>query len=313
MKQSKVSLPKKLLFIAVLIAVLELLLRYGFGFGTIPIYYSSKYYEYALAPDQDMVRFGNRFKTNELGMRSAPLSENEVRVLKFGDSVINGGVATDHKELASSIMEKNLQGTVPGSTLRVLNVSNGSWGPDNAFAWMEQHGDQDAKLIVLVFSSHDWQDQMTFRDVVGRVPFYPDRQPLTAISDFASWVWSRKLERVNWNDLPYLIDPPVAQEPFNTGWEHFYRYCLANDIHLLVYHHPSRKELADFRYDENGHLLDVFLEYLGVPVINGLMEDFSVEDYRDDVHLSASGQAKLAQALEPAVKYYLSLENGNAE
>src|SRR5690554_1314062 len=151
------------------------------GFGEIPCYYQSLDYEYALKPNQDMTRFGNYIYINSEGMRSDELRPDAIRILKFGDSVLNGGVGTDQSELTSTLLEEDLN--MDGSNYQVLNVSAGSWGPDNAFSWMEKHGDYQAAAIVLLFSSHDWQDQMTFQNVVGNTPFYPQKNPQLAITD----------------------------------------------------------------------------------------------------------------------------------
>ncbi|MCA1753049.1 MAG: hypothetical protein LC670_14920, partial [Flavobacteriales bacterium] len=64
----KYPLPLKLLVFAVAaLAVAEIVLRFGYGFGEVPVYYSSEKYAYALSPDQDMSRFGNRFFINQAG------------------------------------------------------------------------------------------------------------------------------------------------------------------------------------------------------------------------------------------------------
>ncbi len=300
------KLLKRLLLLAVVVLIVEVTLRLAFGFGKVPVYYSSAVYEYALTPRQHIKRFGNTFFINEHGMRSAPLAENELRILKFGDSVLNGGVLTDQKELATDILERRMYNAVPNANLRILNVSNGSWGPDNAYGWIETHGNFDAKLIVLVFSSHDWQDQMTFQDAAGNVPFYPDKQPLTAIGDLTTWMWSRKFQHVDWNSLPHIEGAKPVAEPFNTGWERFYRYAMYEAIPLLVYHHPSMSEVKAGTWTEDGHLLEVFLAQLGVPVVSGLSANMTVNCYRDDIHPNARGQVVMADALEPVLRHFLT-------
>jgi len=296
----KTPLPLKLLVFAVAaLAVAELVLRFGYGFGEVPVYYSSEKYAYALSPDQDMSRFGNRFFINQAGMRSAPLDTGEFRILKFGDSVLNGGVSTDQSDCASSLMESRLDASFP-EKMRVLNVSAGSWGPDNAFAWMQAHGDFDARAIVLVFSSHDFQDLMTFEKVVGNVPFYPESQPATAITDALSWISSRYFTTVDWNALPGAGEGPRGT--FNSGWESFAYHCRNHDIPLLVYHHPTRTECEAGEWNEEGTSLQSLLTELGVEVVSGLEAPCNVDAYRDEVHPDAAGQAIIADALEPALR-----------
>jgi hypothetical protein len=296
---------KRLAFVVVLVLLIEAVLRFAFGFGELPLYYSSMQYEYALTPGQDLFRFGNRFYINKHGMRSEPLGDDEVRILKFGDSVLNGGVLTDQSELASTRLEAALAHAVPGRKVRVLNVSAGSWGPDNAWAWMQEHGDFDAVLIVLVFSSHDLDDIMTFHDVVGKVPFYPEKQPATAISDMLGWAWSRRFEYHHWNKLPRLRTVPDEQPAINPGWEQFAAYHFSAGKGLLVYHHPSLEEVHAGQYNEQGHILRAWLAQLGVPVVSGLAANADPAYYRDEIHPNATGQAAIATALEPALRNFL--------
>lgn len=293
---------------AVLLFTAEVLLRFVAGFGELPVYYSSDDYAYALRPDQDLRRFGNRFFINACGMRSAPLGAGEFRILKFGDSVLNGGVATDQSQCASSLLEKRFAERPPldpsgnpfPDKVRVLNVSAGSWAPDNAFAWMQKHGSFDARVVVLVFSSHDFKDLMTFEKVVGNVPFYPESQPATAITDAASWVVSRYFTAVNWNALPGAGARP--QDTFNPGWENFAYHCRSRDIPLLVYHHPTRSECQAGAWNEEGIALQNLLAELEVTVISGLEAPCDISAYRDDIHPDEAGQALIADALEPALR-----------
>lgn len=296
----------KLLAISLLVLVLlEVFLRLIFGFGEIPVYYKSSDYEYALAANQDINRFGNSYYINASGMRSAELGEGEFRILKFGDSILNGGIATDQDELASSVLEARMNIPERPEHLRILNVSAGSWGPDNAFTWMQEHGDFDAKIIVLLFSSHDWQDQMSFQDVVGRISFYPEHQPYTAISDAIRWIFSRYVEHINWNALPKTKRISGETHPYNPGWEAFITYTNENDIPFLVYHHATAEEVLSGKWDEKGKALENFLSEQGAQVVSGLDANFTADDFRDALHPNTSGQQKIADALEPVLNELL--------
>lgn len=301
MNKSKPFPLKGLIGVVVAVLVVEIALRAFFGFGRLPIYYASPLYEYALMPDQDMTRFGHRFFINEQGMRSAPLRTEERRILKFGDSVLNGGVRLSNDSLCSSLLEARLQLSAPER--RVLNVSAGSWGPANAYAWMTQHGDFGARGIVLIFSSHDWVDTMSFRDVVGRVPFYPAEQPHTAIGDAVTWVYSRYVGDVDWQSLPKIEGVPEnSGSTPGAGWREFDQYGRDNDIPLLVYHHATQRELEAGEWNPNGRALEAFLNNRGVAVVSGLKIGLDSSDFVDNIHLSASGHRKLADALFLPVK-----------
>ncbi|HKL02120.1 MAG TPA: hypothetical protein VJ911_00540 [Cryomorphaceae bacterium] len=294
-------------FIALLVFVgVELSLRIV-GFGNIPVYYVSNQYEYALEPNQHMTRFGNTIHINAAGMRSDGLKMGEKRILKFGDSVLHGGVATDQSELSSQLLENELKLQQPN--VRVLNVSAGSWGPDNAFAWMQKHSDFNAIAVVLVFGSHDWQDQMTFRKVVGRVPFYPDSKPALAISDCAQWLYSRWFSEVNWDELEENKDANYKRGKFNRGWQQFIDYCNRKNLPLLVYHHANMEEVENKSWSKKGARLEAFLAENNVAVISGLKSGMDKDDFRDKIHLNPSGQRKLADALGPTLQEFLAISN----
>lgn len=290
---------KVLLYCSAVLLLLEGLLRFGLGFGSIPVYHSSAVYEYGLSPNQELTRFGKQYTINEAGMRSKALAKDEFRILKFGDSVLNGGVATDQSALASSTLESRLSTRFPEKSLRVLNVSAGSWGPDNAYSWMQAHGDFDARAIVLLFSSHDWQDQMSFQDVVGNVPFYPASQPIWAIGDAFSWLLSRYFTKVNWSTLPQIPGGQPKPRPHNSGWEAFAAYTDSAGIPLLVYHHPTRSEWEQGAWMPHGLALQAWLSQNNINAISGLSAGYTAEAYRDDIHPSDVGQRLIADVLEP--------------
>jgi hypothetical protein len=289
---------RKFIWLLVGFILLEAILRL-FGFGHLPIYHESVKYEYALEPDQAFTRFGNYFYINAAGMRSDELQQNEWRILKFGDSVLNGGIATDQSDLASNILQSGLKNEK--KNLRVLNVSAGSWGPDNAFAWLKAHGHFDAEILVLLFSSHDWQDQMTFRDVVGRVPFYPEEQPFLAISDALHWSYSRLFDTVEWAELPTIRKAPPTGD-HNLGWVRFLAFAERQNIPLVVYHHANVKEIEKDEWNDNGRLLQDFLKKNRITYTSGFEAGFEKDDYRDEIHPTDEGQAKIAAALQPILK-----------
>lgn len=286
--------------VLVLVAGTEITLRLCWGLGTTELFQSSDRYEYIPQPNQDLRRFSNRILYNELSMRSLPLdSADRVRILGFGDSVINGGTLTDHDSLATTIIEQALQQTY-GQGVRCLNVSAGSWGPDNCFAWLDEHGDLGAGLIFLVVSSHDANDNMDFQPVVGVHPNYPDGQPHTAIG-----------EVIFRYAIPHVFKrKPVSDhiskgEVFNPGFEAFYAYCSQHAIPLLIYLHPDRQELLDGFYQPEGMQIIEFCNQRGIELIRGLDHE-SPEGFRDGIHPNAQGQKAMAAALLPRIEATLA-------
>ncbi len=288
------------------LVILEVILRL-IGFGELPKYYKSKVYDYALQPNQDMTRFGNQFYTNAAGMRSDEVGNAEVTILKLGDSVLNGGIGTDQSELASSKLELDL--VESGVDCRVYNVSAGSWGPDNAFAWMNEHGDFGADIIVLVFSSHDWLDHRNCRDVVGNVNFYPEADPALAITDAFYWTISRFLSEPDWDEIPLIENCTPNTGSHNVGWDEFIAYAIAHDIELVVYHHPCLEEFSNGKYDEKGQALAAYLDTYSVNYISGIDEGYNESAYRDHIHPNAKGQEIIEKAIRPVVLKLLQNES----
>jgi len=288
-----------------LLVVLEIVLRL-FGFGCYPVYYQSNSYEYAFEPNQSLKRFGNTFYINSLGMRSADMDPNETKILGFGDSVLNGGVAISQEDLASSKLDSALQADISGT--RFANISAGSWGVSNAYNWFLENNSHAPEAIVLVFSSHDYDDKMEFQNVVGNVSFYPDSQPLLAITDAITWVYSRYFENVNWSELQHYKTYADDEQPYDSGWDKFIEYSRSAHIPLIVYHHPDQSESRNGQWNSKGQQLEDLLSSRKIRTVSGLEVEMEEHDYRDEIHPSGSGQIKIAKAILPVLKLELKNE-----
>lgn len=120
-------------------------------------------------PNQDGYRFGNHYHYNSYSQRSEEPDTTKQIVLGLGDSVIFGGVQTDQDSLATTRFTQE-------TGIQMLNISAGSWGPDNCAAYLKEKGLFHAKAMFLLVSSHDAHDNMTFEPVVGVHPSYLDKQ-----------------------------------------------------------------------------------------------------------------------------------------
>ncbi len=147
----------------------EICLRHFGGMTSAPLYYESDEYEYMVCPSQEGVRFMNKFYFNSFSQRSAEPDSTKTIILGLGDSVIYGGVMIDQDSIATEIFSR-----ITG--MQMLNISAGSWGPDNCAAYLKHYGLFGAKAIFLVVSSHDAHDNMTFQKVVGVSASYPDKR-----------------------------------------------------------------------------------------------------------------------------------------
>jgi len=149
-----------------LFIALELFARYSLGLGDPPLIMTHPTIEYLYKPDQNVLRFNNQIIINEYGMRSDSITltkkdSEEIRIVVFGDSVLNGGSLTDHHELATSLLQAKLN-AISNRQVKVLNVSAGSWGPGNWLAYVNEYGFFDADIVVLIMSNHDIGDNPDF-------------------------------------------------------------------------------------------------------------------------------------------------------
>jgi hypothetical protein len=86
--------------VTILIVFIETYLRYYWGFCDAVLTQESDKFEYIAQPDQNRFRFRKHVRYNEYSMRSGRLkSSDSIRILGFGDSVLNGGVQTEQDSL----------------------------------------------------------------------------------------------------------------------------------------------------------------------------------------------------------------------
>ncbi len=299
---SKKWLRLSLIIVFSLFIVGELFARFYLGLGDTPVYIEDPDYEYIYAPNQDVKRFGNRIITNKHSMRSKPLSKKDgKRILLIGDSVVNGGAHVDQDELVTTILE-NIFGRKEAGT-RVLNISAGSWGPDNAFAYISKHGHFDAEAIVLLFSSHDYNDNMHHRTVVGEHRSWPKSRPFLALTDgFSNYVWPKLRKAFGYEYDEYAYLKGHDDSAVNSGWTDFFEFCEQKKIPLLVYIHPEVREIKDRQLMPKGQNLIGLLETHQIKYLNGLEYETNEQGYRDNIHLNGNGHRRLATILQPHIE-----------
>ena len=296
--RSKLIVAAVLLFVIFL--VMEITLRKAWGLGSMLLYTEDPAFEYIPKPNQDNVRFGNRIISNEYSMRSLPLNEDDsCTVLGFGDSVINGGVLTDQDSLATTLVENQLN-TEGSPRVRFLNISAGSWGPDNCAAYLKKYGSFNAKMIILFVSSHDAHDNMTFEKVVGVHQSYPEKQyPLAVAELIGRYVWPRAMAMISENKSGTTENLMINKGgiDFNSGFDFFKDYTQKNEIPFLVCLHAEKIEVEAGKFDTQG---DEILKYClknNIKVISGLEIGEDVNEFRDTIHLNEKGQKRWAKVL----------------
>ena len=299
----------------ILIALLECTLRFVFGFCDAVLYQSSPAYEYIAQPNQHRYRFFSHIDYNSYSQRSEEPDSTKTIVLGLGDSVIFGGTLLDQDSIATTLFSKE-------TGMQMLNISSGSWGPDNCAAYLKEKGTFGAKAMVLVCSSHDAFDVMSHIPVVGIYPNYPDEQYKLAIWEVIDRYLRPRIQ--GWLGHSQLIDPDaqvvekvkneerrvknsnalrdegVAQKSlnFDPGFDLLLQISKEKNIPFFIYLHPEMGEVESKEYKEGGKLIIEWAKANDVKLVNGLDEGVTTSMFRDVIHLNEKGQRNLANSLE---------------
>lgn len=273
------------------------MLRKSFGFCDSPLCLASSDYEYICAPNQDRYRFGNHIHYNSYSQRSEEPDSTKFIVLGCGDSVINGGVPTDQEDIATTLSSVD--------DVQILNISAGSWGPDNCAGYLKKFGLFNAGAIFLVVSSHDAHDIMDFKPIVGVHPSFPDKQYSSAYVE----LWDRYVKpRI----MSVALDPDQqvnansgickGEGPINPGFSQIKRLADEAGIKLIVYLHPEIVEIEEGRFNSQGEEILKWAKENDIEVTTGFENGETKDDFRDNIHLNAAGQKKLSRWMTEKVK-----------
>lgn len=302
---------KKRIYIAIsicfiLIVLLELTLRFVFGFCDAVLYQSSPAYEYIAQPNQHRYRFFSHIDYNSYSQRSEEPDSTKTIVLGLGDSVIFGGTMLDQESIATTLFSQE-------TGMQMLNISSGSWGPDNCAAYLKEKGTFGAKAMVLVCSSHDAFDVMSHIPVVGIYPNYPDKQYKLAIWEVIDRYLMPRI-KVYFRGKQ-LLDPDaqvvekvksdegVAKKAlnFDPGFDQLLQISEEKHIPFFIYLHPEVGEVMSRKYKEGGLMIMEWAKTHHVKLIDGLNEGVTVDMYRDVIHLNEKGQSNLANSLKKMI------------
>ena len=303
----------------ILIALLECTLRFVFGFCDAVLYQSSPAYEYIAQPNQHRYRFFSHIDYNSYSQRSDEPDSTKTIVLGLGDSVIFGGTMLDQDSIATTLFSKE-------TGMQMLNISSGSWGPDNCAAYLKEKGSFGAKAMVLVCSSHDAFDVMSHIPVVGIYPNYPDKQYKLAIWEVidrylmprikvyfrgkqhldpdAQVVEKVKSEERRVKNSNAARDEGVAQKAlnFDPGFDQLLQISEEKHIPFFIYLHPEKGEVEKNEYKEGGELIIDWANTHHVKLVDGLKEGVTTDMFRDVIHLNEKGQRNLADSFKKIFK-----------
>lgn len=295
-----------LVLVSALVVLLEFTLRFAFGFCDALLYQSSDNYEYIAQPNQDRHRFGAHIHYNSYSQRNEEPDSARVKILGLGDSVIFGGTWMDQDSLATTLFSNE-------TGMQMLNISAGSWGPDNCAAYLKEKGTFGAKAMILVCSSHDAYDVMSFTPVVGFYPTYPERQYRLAIVELMDRYLMPRV-RSFFLKQKQRLDPDVAVVNkmsqkfvtkksllFNPGFDQLKNMADSLHIPFGVYLHAETGELMQGSYNEMGYEIMEWAEKNGVPLMKGMDRGENESMYKDMIHLNGKGQKHLAASLKVMV------------
>lgn len=309
-KKSQKILLMSLAAVSGLTIAAELSLRYILGLGDPALSVAHPEIEYMFQPDQDVRRFGNRILVNQYGMRTQPISpakqpDEKLRVMVFGDSVVNGGNLTDHQQLATTIVQNKLEDSENGSVV-VGNISAGSWGPGNWLAYAREYGFFDADKIILVVSSHDYTDNPDFAPLDPNT--HPQTKPTLALQEFYNRYLSRYLPK-----SPFKTEKSLAQtsEKANVSptknqgasdLSQFLSLAKSTGADVYVIQYWEKSEIKRETANKGNQKIAQLAEKLNLPVwqTKSLFVDAysqNREPFRDNIHPSNLGQELLAQLM----------------
>lgn len=298
-----------LIVVALLFLILcEVILREGWGFCDTVLMQESQKYEYIAQPSQDRMRFRHHVVYNSLSMRSPEVKKNSIKILGLGDSVINGGVLTDQDSLATTLLSTALSDALQ-QEVQVLNISAGSWGPDNCNAYLDEKGCFDAKAILLVVSSHDAYDNMDFKPTVDVRVSSPSKQYVSAIVELfdrylipkVKDLFHKKTSNQQLADFEEEHGIKKNGKCFNPGFIALKQKADSLHIPMIIYLHAEQLEWKDKKYNSQGQEIIKFAQQENIPIIKDLNAGINENWYRenDGIHLSQYGQHQMAKLIYP--------------
>ncbi len=288
----------------------ELASRFILGLGNPVLSVKHPTIEYMFVPDQEVRRFGNRIYINNYGMRSDSFEpqkdSNELRIMIFGDSVINGGNLIDQDDLALTKLSHELSRLFEKKII-VGNISANSWGPGNWLAFADEFGFFDADIIGIVLSSHDVNDIRKFLPLNPNT--HPTQKPLLASVELISRYLSRYLPRITRSQGGSRQDVDFEGDNLNIHSQEalpelrlFLEMAQKQTSSIVIFQHWTRSEIGKDVYPSGYKAIKDICEELDIqcvslkPYFQSALEK-GESLYRDDIHLTRNGQHLLYEAL----------------
>ena len=308
-------LARLIVLFVVALVVAEIVARTVLGLGDPPLLIHDPEIEYYFKPGV-YHRLGNTVSYNRFSQRSddfdpAATPPDELRVVVIGDSVVNGGVLTDHADLATTRLQQQLAATLD-QPVRVLNLSAGSWGPINQLAYVDRFGLFEPDVILYVVNHEDAYD-------VPETPLpatqWTERTPVSA-----AWEGVMRYVPRYWTEFTWkvgLADPPPPKQPTDAeyaasldAFAKLLRRCRAVTPRVVVIDHLDTAEY-DGPMRPGRVRLRAAAAALDVPVHSfesafRAAREAGERAYRGHIHPNAKGQAVMADVMSEIVRAQLA-------
>lgn len=253
-----------------------------------------------------------RFSTNGVSMRAAPVPDQDdhctLRIMILGDSVVFAEDLPDD-DLATSRLEKALSDALDWPVW-VGNASMGGWSANNIRGYIERFGWFEADMIGFVLNSHDIDQSNAVDPAV--VEGEPIALPGLSLPERA-WNWLARHTPFAPDGPAIAVDPYVRENGAPPAKDVLRRLFV--DAQQLgptfIFHNRVVGEIE--RHDEVSaralrdreraeRLVSLIREH-GVAYTDlGSMMAEKAGTYSDEIHLTASGQGIMAEAMLVAMK-----------
>lgn len=237
------------------------------------------------------------------------MDPKELRILVFGNSVVNGGNLTDQSRVGTTILQRALAKEL-GRPVVVGNITAGNWGPPNHLAYVKQYGLLDADILVFVWSSSDFDNAPTFQPLDPLLR--PTQAPASALWEGITRYLPRYLNRPTTNEAGLIPDARQVSnkrdaEVTQSAEHELYEMAKTNSVKVMLIQHWTESELRA-QAPLYGHAdIRRIASQAGVPTFDDTEQlqtflDAGKNPYRDDIHINDYGQQALAELLLATLK-----------
>jgi len=293
-----------------LLALLELVLRLGLGFGKPLLMQADAKAGYLYQANQEAKRFGKRTHINAFHQRSEETTALPApgvrRILCLGDSVTFGTTLCDQSDTWPYLLQKALQQKVT-YTVEVLSGTAGGWAIGNEVGYLQDFATFGAQTLVWEIGTHDLIQPFAGPDVVGHDPQFPEHWPVLALQEFwGRYTWPRLRHSLGQNPAATPLKLNEADQ-FNENMHEFsqtVQVVIRNGCQVVVLLAPNANEvLPGQRVSSMASYKARFIticQSFKVPTVDlSVLWQGKAEEkwFRDGVHLTESGNREVMKCM----------------